>query len=178
MIRILSLVTLLVASASSARGQVPEGWLSVLASPFVTDTLSPLVGRRLVFVGNPANGANGLPAVAEYVYPDTIRLGALPDTMAPEYVLAHEVGHAWAMLHPSDPAAVNILVTHDEQERVGGYAAVRVGEHAAEAFAYATLIIRLPESERAAMLARVEQQVLGTTLMYERLLSRLVGVSQ
>jgi len=163
-------LVLVAASATPARGQGPDpAWLPVIASPFVCDTLSRLVGR-MVFTGDPSRGAR-----AEHVRPDTFRLGPIPADLNPEYVIAHEVGHAWAEANRRDPSMVNILLTHDAQERIGGYAARSLGEHAAEAFAYAVLILRLPADQRAAMLARVEPLVLGTRLTYDAIRRRIAA---
>jgi hypothetical protein len=161
---------LLTLAAAPARGQGPDGaWLPTLTSPFVRDTLARLAGR-LVFTGNPAPGAR-----ADHVRPDTIRLGPVPDSLNEFYVVAHEVGHIWSWLNRADTSMHYVVLQHDAQERVGGYAARSVGEHAAEAFAYAVLILRLPADQREPMLARVEPLVLGTRLTYETIRARLAA---
>ncbi|MGH9257020.1 MAG: hypothetical protein ACRD3C_20870 [Vicinamibacterales bacterium] len=161
------IVALLLLIGGEAHGQL-AAWVPHLNQPFVTDTLAMLVGRSLMFKKGPSAGA-----VAEYVAPNIVLLGVVPDSVSPDYVLAHEIGHMWADANRTDTAIVNILSLHDAQQRIGGYAARRSGEHAAEAFAYAVLILRLPVQEHAPMLESVERRVLGTTLMYERLKAAL-----
>ena len=165
-----SMVLLAVAvAATGLSGQgFPAKWIPTLNSSFVRDTLNGLVARPIVFVGDPIQGA-----AAQQMHNDTIKLGAFPEQVDPEYILAHEVGHTWSEQNRTDTAVYNILLLHDAQEKIGGYAAKSVGEHAAEAFAYAVLILRMPVDQQAAMLQRVESMVLGTTLVYERIKSRL-----
>ncbi len=165
----IALVVLLVIGVGRSSAQLPVQWVPVVSSPFVLDTLTILIGHSIVFRGQPVSGA-----IAQHMHNDTIRLGAFPDSSSPEYVVAHEVGHMWSEEHRADSAVLNILLIHDAQELIGGYAAKSPGEHAAEAFAYAVLILRLPEQEQAAMLARVEPLVLGTTVIYYQLRTQLV----
>lgn len=137
-------------------------WQSYLATPFVHDTLAPLLNPLSVVVKAQAHA----PIMRDDLRGVTSQHGDTVTMFGPPHdgYFTHELGHVVDVHNLAPTVAASVAVLFNPNNKQAGYAATNEREYVAEAFREAMQALRTAPDVRDKHIAKAEKRLPGTLL--------------